>query len=241
MEQTTLCESKHLCEKLQYLIGVPAQYLDNFAALDKSPYTDIRNLCSLRSVIIEKFNHISDNRRKLNGLSNVEDTRHFVAAFENNGIHITNHLSLHVYVIELNKVINEKIESISLEFSPIPAKWIQELFMMPDGDTVDGVKEAIRRYRKFKNSYPYQKYINWDFALTSEEQRSKNLLGSDAELQEILQEAHSNKLLEFIETSQKVVVVVDCMNSDAQRLYDSLLPIHTSISKIILIEDVCNL
>ena len=81
--------------------------------------------------------------------------------------------------------------------------------MMPDGDTVDGVKEAIRRYRKFKNSYPYQKYINWDFALTSEEQRSKNLLGSDAELQEILQEAHSNKLLEFIETSQKVVVVVD--------------------------------
>ena len=95
-------------------------------------------------------------------------------------------------------------------------------------------------YRQFKNFYPYQKYINWPFAETPEEKRSKNILGNDRELHELLAEIHRNKtvlLTDFIGTAKDVVVVVDCENSDAQRLYDSLAFMKRFLRKIILVDD----
>lgn len=240
MAKKAWTEPKPLCEKLQYLIGVPAQYLDNFESLNKGSMVEVRKLCNLRSIIIANFTDINSQFREGVSLGDIKDTSRLVADCAKCGIIIENKFSLSRNVIELNELINEKIKPISMGFRPLPAEWVQDLFVMPNGDTTDGVRAAVRRYRQFKNFYPYQKYINWNFAETSEEKRSKNIFGNDKELHEILSEVHSNKssrLFDFIGTSQRVVVVVDCENSDAQRLYNALLPMQAFISKIILIDD----
>lgn len=240
MAKKAWTEPKPLCEKLQYLIGVPAQYLDNFETMNKGIVVEVRRLCNLRSIIIANFTDINNQFREGVSLGDIKDTSRLVADCAKCGIIIENKSSLSRNIIELNEIINEKIKPISLGFRPLPNEWVQELFAMPNGDTVDGVRAAVRRYRQYKNFYPYQKYINWNFAETSEEKRSKNIFGNDRELQEILAEAHTNKssqLFDFIGTSQNVVVVVDCENSDAQRLYDSILPMQAFVSKVILIDD----
>lgn len=234
-------EPKQLCEKLQYLIGVPSQYLDNFDTLNKaSIMVETRKLCALRSLIIAKFTEINEQFRNGVQLADISMTARLVADLAKYDIEIVNSGSLSRNVMELNEWIDERMEKIALGFKGIPQEWIQELFHMPNGDEVDGVRAAVRKYRQYKNFYPYQKYINWSFAETPEEQRSKNIFGNDKELHEMLADFHRPKftrLMDFIGTNKDVVVVVDCENSEAQRLYDSLAFMKRFLRKIILVDD----
>lgn len=233
-------EPKPMCEKLQYLIGVPSKYIDNFDILNKGIMAETRKLCSLRSLIIANFTEINEQFRNYVQLADISMTARLVADLAKYGIEIVNSGSLSRNVMKLNELIDIRIEKIALGFKGIPQEWIQELFRMPNGNDVDGVRAAVRRYRQFKNFYPYQKYINWPFAETPEEKRSKNILGNDRELHELLAEIHRNKtvlLTDFIGTAKDVVVVVDCENSDAQRLYDSLAFMKRFLRKIILVDD----
>ena len=233
-------EPKPMCEKLQYLIGVPSQYIDNFDALNKGIMAETRKLCSLRSLIIANFTDINEQFRNRVQLADIPMTTRLVSDIAKYNIEIVNSGSLSRNVMELNELIDARIEKIALGFKGIPQEWIRELFQMPNGNDVDGVRAAVRRYRQFKNFYPYQKYINWPFAETPEEKRSKNILGNDRELHELLAEIHRNKtvlLTDFIGTARDVVVVVDCENSDAQRLYDSLAFMKRFLRKIILVDD----
>ena len=233
-------EPKPMCEKLQYLIGVPSQYIDNFDTLNKGIMAETRKLCSLRSLIIANFTDINEQFRNRVQLADIPMTTRLVSDIAKYNIEIVNSGSLSRNVMELNELIDARIEKIALGFKGIPQEWIRELFQMPNGNDVDGVRAAVRRYRQFKNFYPYQKYINWPFAETPEEKRSKNILGNDRELHELLAEIHRNKtvlLTDFIGTARDVVVVVDCENSDAQRLYDSLAFMKRFLRKIILVDD----
>lgn len=233
-------EPKPMCEKLQYLIGVPSQYIDNFDALNKGVMAETRKLCSLRSLIIASFTDINEQFRNGVQLSDIPMTARLVSDITKYGINIVNAGSLSRNVIELNTLIDARIEKIALGFKGIPQEWVQEMFSMPAGDTIDGVRAAVRRYRQFKNFYPYQKYVNWPFAETPEEKRSKNIFGNDKDLHTLLAEIHANKkskLIDFVGTAKDVVVVVDCENSDAQRLYDALNTVKGNLRKIILIDD----
>lgn len=240
MAKKVWTEPKPMCEKLQYLIGVPSQYIDNFDTLNKGVMAETRKLCSLRSLIIANFTDINEQFRNRVQLADIPMTSRLVADLTKYEINIVNSGSLSRNVIELNSLIDERIEKIALGFKGIPREWIQEMFQMPNGNDVDGVRVAVRRYRQFKNFYPYQKYVNWPFAETPEEKRSKNIFGNDKELHEMLAEIHSNKrtqLVDFVGTAKDVVVVVDCENSDAQRLYDALDNVKSNLRKIILIDD----
>ena len=233
-------EPKPMCEKLQYLIGVPSQYIDNFDALNKGELREIRKLCSLRSLIIDKFTEINEQFRNYVQLADISITSRLVNDLAEMGIVIQNAHSLSRNIIELNELIDARIVKVALGFKGIPREWICEMFHMPNGDEIDGVRTAVRKYRQYKNFYPYQKYINWPFAETPEEKRSKNIFGNDQDLHEMLAEIHSNKrtqLMDFIGTAKDVVVVVDCENSDAQRLYDSLAFMKRFLRKIILVDD----
>jgi len=233
-------EPKPMCEKLQYLIGVPSQYIDNFDTLNKGIMAETRKLCSLRSLIIANFTDINEQFRNHVQLADISMTARLVADLTKYEINIVNSGSLSRNVIELNSLIDERMEKVALGFKGIPREWICELFQMPAGDTIDGVRAAVRKYRQYKNFYPYQKYINWPFAETPEEKRSKNIFGNDQDLHEMLAEIHSNKrtqLMDFIGTAKDVVAVVDCENSDAQRLYDSLAFMKRFLRKIILVDD----
>jgi uncharacterized LabA/DUF88 family protein len=233
-------EPKPMCEKLQYLIGVPSQYIDNFDALNKGELREIRKLCSLRSLIIDKFTEINEQFRNYVQLADISITSRLVNDLAEMGIVIQNAHSLSRNIIELNELIDARIVKVALGFKGIPREWICEMFHMPNGDEIDGVRTAVRKYRQYKNFYPYQKYINWPFAETPEEKRSKNIFGNDQDLHEMLAEIHSNKrtqLMDFIGTAKDVVAVVDCENSDAQRLYDSLAFMKRFLRKIILVDD----
>jgi len=231
---------KPICQKLQYLIGVPKKYIDNFEEFDKGVLSTIRKLCSLRSVIIEKFTDINNEFRNGVQLSEIGFTTKLISDLAQCDISIENRPSLSRNVIELNELIAEKVKPVSLGFYPIPEEWIQELFNMPAGDTIEGVKNATRKYRQFKNYYPYQKYINWPFESTSEERRSRSILRDDKSLHEMLSEIHFPKfisLMDFVGMAGDAVVVIDCENSDAQRLYDALDIVKLYVQKIILIDD----
>ena len=233
-------EPKPMCEKLQYLIGVPSKYIDNFDILNKGAYREIRKLCSLRSLLIAMFTEINEQFRNYIQLADISVTSKLVNDLAEMGIVIKNSISLSRNIIELNSLIDARMEKVANSFKYIPQEWIQELFHMPNGDEVDGVRAAVRRYRQFQNFYPYQKYINWPFAETPEEKRSKNIFGNDKELHEMLADFHRPKftrLMDFIGTNKDVVVVVDCENSDAQRLYDSLAFMKRFLRKIILVDD----
>ena len=196
-------EPKPMCEKLQYLIGVPSQYLDNFDTLNKaSIMVETRKLCSLRSLVIAKFTEINEQFRNRVQLRDISMTSKLVSDLAKYNIIIENSGSLSRNVMELNEWIDERMEKIALGFKGIPQEWIQELFRMPNGNDVDGVRVAVRRYRQFKNFYPYQKYINWPFAETPEEKRSKNILGNDRELHELLAEIHRNKTVLLSKTQR---------------------------------------
>ena len=240
MAKKTWTEPKPMCEKLQYLIGVPSQYIDNFDTLNKGIMAETRKLCALRSLIIANFTDINEQFRNRVQLRDIAMTARLVSDLTKYDINIENSGSLSRNVMELNELIDARIEKIALGFKGIPQEWIQEIFSMPAGNTIDGVRTAVRKYRQFKNFYPYQKYINWPFAETPEEKRSKNIFGNDKELHIMLAEIHSNKstqLVDFIGTANDVVVVVDCENSDAQRLYDALKDVKDRVRKIILIDD----
>lgn len=233
-------EPKPMCEKLEYLIGVPSQYIDNFDTLNKGIMIEVRKLCALRSMIIANFSDINEDFKNRVQLADISLTARFVSDLAKLEINIVNSGSLSRNVIELNQLIDSRMEKIALGFKYLPSEWIREIFSMPAGDTIDGVRAAVRKYRKFKNYYPYQKYINWPFAETPEEQRSKNIFGNDRALHEMLAEIHINKttrLLDFVGTAKDVVVVVDCENSNAQRLYNTLSCVKDRLRKIILIDD----
>lgn len=170
-------EPKPMCEKLQYLIGVPSQYIDNFDTLNKGIMAETRKLCSLRSLIIANFTDINEQFRNRVQLADIPMTTRLVSDIAKYNIEIVNSGSLSRNVMELNELIDARIEKIALGFKGIPQEWIRELFQMPNGDSVDGVRAAVRKYRQYKNFYPYQKYINFRFAETPEDKRSKNILG----------------------------------------------------------------
>lgn len=240
MTKKAWTEPKPLCEKLQYLIGVPAQYIDHYESLNTGSLVEARRLCNLRSFLIAQFTEINTQFRGGEELADIKETSRLVHDLAKCNINITNASSLSRNIIELNIMIDACIDKIAHSFKDIPADWVRDLFHMPNGETVDGVRVAVRRYRQFKNFYPYQKYINWPFAETPEEKRSRNILGNDKDLMEMLTEIHSDKeskLIDFVGENSDVVVVIDCENSDAQRLYNALMPMHKSLSKVILIDD----
>lgn len=233
-------ENIPLCKKLQYLIGVPAKYIDDYDTLNDGVWREIRKLCSLRSMIIANFTEINEQFSSGVELRDIDATGWIVNDLALLGITINNAHSLSRNVIALNELIDDRVKDVSLEFDYLPEEWIQELFHMPNGDTVGGVQDALRRYRQFKNYYPYQRYINWPFAETPEEKRSKNVLGNDRTLHEMLADIHRNKftqLCDFAGVAGDAVVVVDCENSDAQRLYDSMEVVKHLARKIILVDD----
>lgn len=229
---------KALCYKLQYLIGVPARYIDNYVALNKGVLIKIRALCNLRSTLIANFREINIQFSQGKSLGDIKATARLVEKCAQCGVSIENKYSLSRNIIELNQLIEDLIQPISLGFKPLPAEWIQELFVMPNGDVIDGVRDAVRKYSNYKKFYPYQKYINWSFAGTKEEIRTKNIFQNDEILFDVLRERHRYKgfnVVDFAGMSGDAVVIIDCENVDAQRTYDALSSVKYWAKKIVFV------
>lgn len=124
---------------------------------------------------------------------------------------------------------------------------------MPDGLKESGTKAAAETYYSGKAYYPYKMYINW------RPKSAGNILFNDKKFITVLYEQHNDffteynkvsdagsyikgSIYDFIGSSEKVVVLVDCENSDPYKLCATLKNLdheHTKkISSIILVDDV---
>jgi len=156
------------------------------------------------------------------------------------------------HIIEINRLISDRINNCKNLF-PIWINWqyIKELFVMPNGLTEAGTKVAADIYYANLSYYPYQVYMNW---VPMDE---GNVLYNDKKFATLLYQWHNDAFTEyskvsdagafvniydFVDESEKTVVVVDCENSDPYKLCATLRNLDNEvmqkISRIILFDDV---
>lgn len=158
------------------------------------------------------------------------------------------------HIVEINKLISDRINNCKKLF-PLWLNWlyVKNLFLMPDGLKEEGTKAAADIYYAHLLFYPYQMYINW------EPEDVGNLLYNDKKFVTLLYQMNGDyfteyskvsdagsyikgSIYEFIGSSEKVVVVVDCENSDPYKLCATLKNLDyqytQKIASIILFDDV---
>lgn len=158
------------------------------------------------------------------------------------------------HVIEVNRLISDRINNCKSLF-PIWINWayLKELFLMPDGLTESGTKAAASLYYANLPYYPYQMYINW---VPADE---GDILYSDRKFADLLYQWHcdafieyskvsdagafvKNNIYDFVNASEKTVIVVDCENSDPYKLCATLRnldrEIMQKITTILLFDDI---
>ena len=258
-----------LVSKVAFLIGVPqrifeneheAPQLDVYERLSKDKNARIiRNLCIIRTSIERNFRKINDiMRMEYRGLLSMPEIIPPVCMQQLNEDGITfikkSSTKLCQHIIEINRLISDRINNCKNLF-PIWINWkyIKELFVMPNGLTEAGTKEAADIYYANLSYYPYQVYINW---VPMDE---GNVLYNDKKFATLLYQWHNdafteyskvsdagafvkNNIYDFVDESEKTVVVVDCENSDPYKLCATLRNLDNEvmqkISTIILFDDV---
>lgn len=224
-----------ISNRIRFLIGVPEKYL---AETDYSPEDLVlRHLCNLRSCLIENFTELNvEFRDNQKNIGEIEGIKQLVTTVRADNIKLSDHPgSLSRVIMEVNDEIAKRAELL-FDDGEVPGEWLNNLFVIKD-NSIDGVREVLRKYKKYRNVYPWQKYMNVNWALLEEEVRNQNVLFDDETLYNVLTILNTRKttgVYDFIGQNQPIVVV-DCENSDPQRLYNTLKPVLPLVRKIILI------
>ncbi len=251
-----------------YLLGVPERIFQNefgsprpeiYERLEKERSARIiRNLCMLRTAIERNFGYINEKMTfEYKGLMSMPELIPIdaIAQLEREHINIVKtHSKLVHYVIDINRLIMDRINNCK-DFFPMWLKWqyLREIFIMPNGLTEEGTKEAANTYYMNKNYYPYRMYMNWPPS------DQGNILYNDKKFVTLLYEWNNDKfedlskvsdagsrtkgnIYQFLEDSGRTVVVVDCENSDPYKLcavFNHLeADILEKIARIVLFDDV---
>lgn len=174
----------------------------------------------------------------------------------NDGINFIKHSNqkLSSHVIEINRIISDRINNCKNIF-PLWLNWqyIRNLFIVPNGLSEEDMLSAAEVYYSNFLYYPYQVFINWV------PQNEGNILYNDKKFVTLLYQMNDDfftemskvsddgsyikgTIYDFIESSEQVVVVVDCENSDPYKLVTTIKNLeyeHTKkIRSIILFDDV---
>ena len=259
-------DTKQIVATVAYLIGVKretweANY-DRFCEglvqrLDAdNNAVAIRSLCRLRTSLIRSFK--KTDKALLYDITNIDKLEWFdirdIQALQKIGVKIllTNKRAVD-YSMHFNKLINEKIESCHNLF-PDWIKWeyIKDLFMLPKYTKTEVQRYEFEKYMANMNNYPYKCYIVW------EPSDIGNFLYTDGKFLETLYQMNNdyfadsskyknavadvkNNIYDFIDDSDKVVLVVDCENSDVYKMYSVLKNLNQDeiekIHKIMLFDD----
>lgn len=258
-----------IVSKIAYLIGVPKRIFENeyeapkidiFNQLEQDKSARItRHLCIVRTSIERNFKWISEamrfDYRSLFAMPEYIPSDS-ITQLASDGINFIKSSSTQLYqhIIEINRILSDRINNCKKLF-PLWLNWqyIKDLFIMPNGLKEPGTKAAAELYYAHRQSYPYQMYINW---IPRDE---GNILYNDKKFVTLLYQWHKDwfteyskvsdagsyikgTIYEFIDTSEKVVVVVDCENSDPYKLCATLKNLDyqytQKISSIILFDDI---
>ena len=258
-----------IVSKVAYLIGVPKRIfeleheppkLDIYERMDKDKNARIiRHLCVIRTAIERGFKHISE-KMKFQYRSILSMPEHIpeesIHQLTSDGINFyrKSNTKLNQHIIEINRIISDRINNCRYLF-PTWLNWdyIKQLFIMPNGLSEDGTKEAANTYFSNLECYPYKIYINWI------PHPYGNILYNDKKFVTILYQQHNDyfteysrvsdagsfvksNIYDFVEYAERVVMAVDCENSDPYRLCATLKgldqDILSKIQKIMLFDDV---
>lgn len=269
-EKITYKDSTYeIVSKIAFLIGIHKRIfekepdrtkLDVYNTLmeDKNARI-IRNLCVVRTSIMRYYKHIN-NKMKLHYATLLSIPEYIptesMEGLAEDGIFFMKKSSVKLYqhIMEINRILSDRINNCKSLF-PMWLDWqyVRDLFIMPNGLTEEGVKTAIGVYYGGLLYYPYQVYINW----TPKDEG--NILYNDKKFATLLYRWHDDifteyskvsdagsfikgNIYDYINESEKVVVVVDCENSDPYKLCATLKNLDSAytskISQILLFDDV---
>lgn len=253
-----------------YLIGVPKRIFDNeyepplpavYEKLDKNKHARIvRNLCMVRTAIERNFKSLNDAMRySYQSLLMVLPEYlpyDCIQQLSADGVNFIRKSStrLQHHIVEINRLLTDRINNCK-DIFPIWLNWnyIRPLFLMPDGLTAEGTSKAAALYYAHLNEYPYQVYINWTPA------DEGNILYNDHKFVTLLYQCNNDEfadlskvtdvgeytkgeIYDFLNSSEKAAMVVDCENSDPYKLFATLRGLApemvAKISKIMLYDDV---
>ena len=259
-----------MVSRVAFLAGVPdKQFAERGRLFQRDIYDKlsinknariVRNLCRLRTAIEQKFGYIiqevSNNGREVLSLKEYipQDA---IEALNKDGVRLSYKCGTQPvdYIIEINKYISDRINNCK-DIFPTWIKWdyIKEIFVMPDGFSKKGTADAANEYYKHKNGYPFHVYLNIPAI------DNGNIFYNDKRFVQLLYEWHDdiftdmskvmdvsayvkNNIYDFIDESEKIVMLVDCENSDIYNLISMLKSLTwedglEKISKIVLINDV---
>ena len=258
-----------IVSKVAYLIGVPKHIFENeheppkleiYETLDKDKAARIiRNLCVVRAAIERRFGKINDKiRKEYKSIYSLPELipQDALRQLELDGASFYKKSSTKLahHIIEINKLIRDRINNCKHIF-PVWLNWdyIRELFNMKDGLTEEGTKAAAGVYFTNLECYPYSIFINWN------PQPNGNILYNDKKFVTLLYQWHNDyfadyskvsdvgsfvksNIYDFIDDAKRVVMAVDCENSDPYRLCATLkgldADITAKIQKIMLFDDV---
>lgn len=262
--------SHEIVSKTGYLLGVDkkffyaeedntdrALYIEIFKQLEyNKPAKILRNLCIIRNSIELNFKNINNVMRE--NIFFLESFSEYIPLesiqyLASQGVRIPTCKRAVDYIIELNRIIQDRVNNCKGLF-PAWLEWdyLRNLFIMPDGLTEAGTKVASDQYYPNKNLYPYGCYMNW------RPHDEGNILYNDSKFLQllyswnrddftytghvsVLTRSTKENIYNFLDESQRTVIVVDCENADPYRFHavlDYLGPnLLISVEKILLFND----
>ena len=263
--------TNYLVSKVGYLLGVQKSVFENrYSNLQMSTYEQLeqksdmrilRNLCIVRTCLLRRFRHIANAiRYELKNLDSLPELipQEAIRQLGQDGVDLlrANH-SAEKYIIDFNVIIAERINACQIEF-PMWLRWeyVRNMFLMPNGTTSAGTKEAFQEFHTNMMKYPYQVYVNWNF-----HGDEGNIIYNDIKFVDLLY--HMNKdtfshpektsdastdakadIYDFILNSRRAIMIVDCENVDPYKLNAMLYNLDqmhlAKLRKIILIDDALN-
>lgn len=258
-----------IISKVAYLIGVPQRIFANefeppkievFDRLEKNRNARIvRDLCIIRTAIERNFKKINNEMRysmkSILSLPNyVPQETIYRLTTEGINFYKKSNTQLSGHIVELNRLISDRINNCR-EIFPDWLNWeyIRQIFIMPEGLDESKTGDAASIYYAGREFYPYQMYMNWT------PQDEGNILYCDKKFVTLLYKWHGKEftdfgkvsdvgsyvkgnIYDFINDSEKVVIVVDCENVDPYRLSATLRGLNKEyldkIPTIILFDDI---
>lgn len=233
---------------------------------EDKPARIIRILCQIRTVMLRDCKVVENN---LNNLINIDNMPSLIDNddikwLRANGIEVIRvNTPLNAYITSINKQILDNIDKCK-GLIPGWVRWeiIRDLFLMPNcytsiskGVKNDPLNKAKKRYWDNADYYPFQAYINWPKTNMDD---NGNILMNDEKFLTLLYKAHGTDFVEyghvrdavnatkaniyqFIESSVKTALIVDCENCDVFNLFSTLRNLSPQavqkLSKVILYDD----
>ena len=258
-------ETKEVVTTIAYMIGVRksalessySEYTETLEKLyDDKEATVIRYLCKLRTVLMQKFKRTDTSIRfELKNLTSLDWYDHDnIKQLEKWGFEII-HVNYRAekYMQDFTRLINENIDKCSrLFYDWINWEYIRDLFFVPKYNNPNVMRDEFTKYMSNIENYPFQMYIHW---LPAE---LGSIVYSDRKFLKIIYAQHDDiftdytkyrdaadetkdNIYNFIDSSTKTAIAVDCENSDVFKLFSVLKGLNqdelSKIEKITLYDD----